>query len=156
MIKFSRVILAACPAALLLLGMPEPSWALQPHGAPEGLYVHQMAHILFMGALAYLYLHTRRTASLTSEGWRYLRHFCILLILWNLLAFTGHAAARFLSPEDILNKGTWHARLASPVTTGKITYMLSRMDHLIYIPALLALMISLRTFYIDAKKGKEE
>ena len=51
---------------LLLLGQTESAWALQSHGAPEGIYVHQMAHVLFMGALAYLYWHTRRSQ---DGGW---------------------------------------------------------------------------------------
>src|SRR5690606_16026838 len=46
---------------LLVLGQTESAWALQSHGAPEGIYVHQMSHLLFMGALAYLYWHTRRS-----------------------------------------------------------------------------------------------
>ena len=64
---------------LLVLGQTESAWALQAHGAPEGIYVHQMAHLLFMGALAYLYWHTRRSPVLVSKGWKYLQLFCILL-----------------------------------------------------------------------------
>ncbi len=156
MMTLCKIIFTALLLPVLLLGLPEPSWALQPHGAPEGLYVHQMAHLLFMGALAYLYLHTRRTTALVSKGWRYLRHFCILLFLWNLLAFTGHAVALYISPEHFINKGTWAARIDSPINAFKIIYFLSRMDHLLNIPALFALMISLRTFYLEATEGKEK
>ena len=147
---------AFCFITMLLLALPETSWALQPHGPPEGLYVHQMSHILFMGALAYLYLHTRKTSVLISKGWRYLRLFCLLLFLWNLLAFTGHIMAIHISNSDFIAKGSWNAQLASPLNFSKIVYFLSRMDHLIYAPGLFALMISLRTFYLEARDGEEK
>jgi hypothetical protein len=33
---------------------PRPTLALQTHGPPEGLYVHQLAHVLFAVALLFL------------------------------------------------------------------------------------------------------
>ncbi|MCP3930780.1 MAG: hypothetical protein GY705_16960, partial [Bacteroidetes bacterium] len=85
-------------------------WALQSHSAPEGIYVHQMAHLLFMGALGYLYWHTRKSQIFKSKGWKFLQVFCILLILWNLLAFTGHEAFEQLSPEDFASKNNLNGR----------------------------------------------
>ncbi|MCB2180838.1 MAG: hypothetical protein KQH63_02295 [Desulfobulbaceae bacterium] len=140
----------------LLLVLPEACWALQPHGEPEGLYVHQMAHILFMGALAYLYWHTRKTKDLVGKGWRYLQYFCLFLIAWNIVAFTGHTLAHYLEPTDIISKGTWAAKLAPPITVIKITYFLTRMDHFLNVPALVALLISLRTFYYEALEEAEK
>jgi len=128
--------------AIFLLCLPSYSCALQPHGAPEGLYVHQMAHVLFAAALAYLYLHTRKTPDLVSKGWHYLRLFCLLMIAWNIVAFTGHIVEirHHLRPSG------------APIDTFEILYILTRMDHFLNVPALFALMISLRTFYREAKK----
>ncbi|MEW6290066.1 MAG: hypothetical protein AB1545_09450 [Thermodesulfobacteriota bacterium] len=136
---------------ILYLLQTADAWALQSHGEPEGLYVHQMAHVLFMGALAYLYWHTRRTTSLTSKGWRYLRLFCFLLFFWNLMAFTGHEFSVRLSPDDLIDIGTWREQLAPPIGLFKIIYFIVKMDHFLNVPALLALFISLRTFYLEAK-----
>lgn len=135
---------------LLLLVQTENAWALQSHGAPEGIYVHQMAHILFMGALAYLYWHTRHSPVLVSKGWKYLRLFCILLFSWNLLAFTGHEAFSHLSPTDFIDKNNWNEQIAAPITFTKALYFITKMDHFLNVPALLALVISLRTFYLEA------
>lgn len=130
----------------LLLGLPGYSWAIQPHGEPEGMYVHQMAHVLFLGALAYLYLHTRSTPDLVSRGWRYLRLFCLLSIAWNIVAFTGHIVA------DL------HGQRApgAPLDIVEILYVLTRMDHFVFVPALFALMFSLRTFYLEAGEEKAQ
>lgn len=135
---------------LLLLGQTGNAWALQSHSAPEGIYVHQMAHVLFMGALAYLYWHTRHSPVLVSKGWKYLRLFCILLFCWNLLAFAGHEAFSHLSPTDFIDKNNWNEQLAAPITFTKALYFITKMDHFLNVPALLALVVSLRTFYLEA------
>lgn len=134
---------------LLLFGQTESAWALQSHGAPEGIYVHQMAHLLFMGALSYLYWHTRRSPVLTSKGWKYLQLFCIIFFFWNLLAFTGHETLAHLSPTDFIDEHSWKERIAAPITTVKVLYFITKMDHFLNVPALLALVISLRTFYLE-------
>ncbi|MBI5557513.1 MAG: hypothetical protein HY885_07740 [Deltaproteobacteria bacterium] len=136
----------------LLLIQAGNAWAFQSHGGSEGLYVHQMAHILFMGALTYLYLHTRRTQDLGSRGWRYLRLFCVLLFFWNLMAFAGHEFALHLSLDDFIDIGTWNEQIAPPISFLKIIYFVAKMDHFLTVPALLALFISLRTFYLEARE----
>ena len=141
---------------LLIFGASENAWALQSHGPPEGIYVHQMAHVLFTGALIYLYWHTRTTPVIASRGWRYLQVFCGFLILWNLLAFAGHEAFEQLAPSDFIDKGTWKEQLAGPVSSLKVLYYITKMDHFLNVPALLALVVSLRTFYIEALLEEEK
>lgn len=140
---------------LFMLGQTESAWALQSHGAPEGIYVHQMAHLLFMGALAYLYWHTRRSPVLASKGLKFLQLFCILLFCWNLLAFVGHQAFEHLSPTDFINKNSWNEKIAAPLSFVKVLYFITKMDHFLNVPALLALVLSLRTFYLEARKEEQ-
>ncbi len=147
--KSNTYIQAIGLIVLLVLGQTESAWALQSHGAPEGIYVHQMAHLLFMGALAYLYWHTRRSPVFASKGWKYLQLFCILLFCWNLLAFAGHEAFEHLSPSDFIDKNSWNEQIAAPLSFIKVLYFITKMDHFLNVPALLALVISLRTFYLE-------
>lgn len=140
----------------LIVGMAENCWALQSHGPPEGLYVHQMAHLLFSGALAYLFWHTRKRPALKSKGWRYLQIFCVVLISWNLLAFVGHEAYGFLIDEDFVNTGSLQGVIAPPVSFVKVLYYVTKMDHLLNVPALLALVISLRIFYLEALREEDQ
>lgn len=148
--KYNSYIQTFGLIVLLVLGQTESAWALQSHGSPEGIYVHQMAHLLFMGALAYLYWHTRRSPVLASKGWKYLQLFCILLFCWNLLAFAGHEAFEHLSPSDFIDKNSWNEQIAAPLSFTKVLYFITKMDHFLNVPALLALVISLRTFYLEA------
>ena len=135
---------------VLTFGFADSAMALQTHGAPEGIYVHQMAHILFISALAYLSWHTRRTQETSLKGWRFFQIFCIFLICWNALAFTGHLTFEHLQESDFMAEDDWQARLAPPITFIKALYYLTKMDHFLLVPALIALVLSLRTFYIEA------
>jgi hypothetical protein len=149
--KQTLIIQSIGITVLLVLGQTESAWALQSHDAPEGIYVHQMAHLLFMGALAYLHWHTRLSPVLISKGWKYLQLFCILLFCWNMLAFVGHAAFEHLVVTDFIQKESWGEQLVFPLSIAKILYFISKMDHFLYVPALIALVISLRTFYLEAR-----
>lgn len=140
----------------LIAGMAEPCWALQSHGPPEGVYVHQMAHLLFSGALAYLFWHTRKRPALESKGWKYLQIFCVVLICWNLLAFIGHEAYGFLKAEDFVNTDSLHGFIVPPISAVKVLYYITKMDHLLNVPALLALVVSLRIFYLEALQEEDK
>lgn len=141
---------------IALLLVPGHAWALQPHSAPEGLYVHQMSHLLFTGALIYLYWHTRRTPELSNKGWHYLQMFCILFAGWNMLALVGHEAIKFLSTADFINKSSWNEQIAGPITPIKMLYYITKMDHLLYVPAMLALVVGLRTLSKDAAEEEDK
>jgi len=132
----------------------ENAWALQSHVAPEGIYVHQLAHILFSAGLAYLYWHTRKTQAVTSKGWIFLQIFCVAMICWNLLAFTGHVAFEHLTLVDYAHKNTLEEYLVGPITFVKGLYYVTKMDHFLMVPALLALVISLRSFYLEAVRER--
>lgn len=136
------------PLLCLLLLLPtNPAYALQTHGDPEGLYVHQMAHLLFAVALAYLWWHTRRMPPVASKGWKLLQLFCLLTILWNLFAVIGHEVYLRLDPVAILERHTWREQVALPLDLLKSLHFLTSMDHLLLVPALAALALALRTFY---------
>ncbi|WP_457575343.1 hypothetical protein [Desulfomarina sp.] len=129
------------------LFLPERSMALQAHGEPEGMYVHQMAHILYMAALGYLYWDTQRSA-FSNRGWTYLRIFCVLTIFWNLLALIGHEATQYLHPKDFtIVDGYLFSKVNKPLTLVKIAYYTAKLDHLLTVPAMFFLYIALRSFY---------
>ena len=113
MLRFAIIPFFAFICCMLL---PEESMAFQTHGEPEGIYVHQMAHIFFMAALGYLYWDTKRSA-FSGRGWTYLRIFCVLTILWNLLTLVGHAATQDMHPEDFtVVDGYLFSKVNMPIT----------------------------------------
>ncbi len=137
----------------VIFGYAQEAFALQTHGPPEGIYVHQMAHVLFTTSLLYLYWHTRRTQEITGRGWKYFQLFCLFLVFWNILAVVGHEVTSHLGSGDFLAKDTWEAKLAPPVTALKIVYYITKMDHFFIVPALVSLVASLRSLYLEAKRG---
>lgn len=151
--KITEIVIAVF---VLLAATADSAWALQSHGAPEGIYVHQIAHLLFAGSLVYLYWHTRRTPTLAGRGWKYLQTFCIIFACWNIFALVGHEAFAFLSAEDFIDKNSWKERIAGPLNFAKVIYFFTKMDHLLFVPAMLALVLSLRTLYADAVREEQK
>jgi hypothetical protein len=139
---------------LILIGVvllvPGDAFALQTHGESEGLWVHQMAHMFYMFALGYLYWDTKRSG-FKGKGWRYLRVFCVLTILWNLLTVIGHAAEQQLNLVDIITVDDYlMRRIMLPMTSVKMIYYVAKFEHLLMVPALFFLYMSLRSFYEDS------
>ncbi len=133
--------------------VPGEALALQVHGEPEGLYVHQMAHLFYMVALGYFFWDIRRTV-FADRGWRWLQLFCVLMVCWNLLAFIGHLAGVYLDPQALLQTDCYlQTQLLSPFTFHTFLYFITKLDHLIYVPALLCLFLGLRSFHRAAARA---
>jgi hypothetical protein len=149
------IVLLLLPLIMALL-FPGEAQALQVHGEPEGVYVHQMAHLHYIFALGYFFWDIRRT-SFTGRGWRYLQLFCILMTCWNAIAFVGHIAGLYLDPQALLQSDCYlQTQLLSPLTLNKYLYFITKLDHLIYVPALFFLFIGLRSFYRSVAKTAGE
>lgn len=132
---------------LMAFATPDEALALQVHSEPEGLYVHQMAHLHYIFALGYFFWDIRST-SFTGRGWRYLQLFCLLMICWNVIAFIGHLAGDYLDPQALLQTDCYlQTRLLSPFTFHKCLYFITKLDHLVSVPALFFLYLGLQSFY---------
>lgn len=138
--------------------LPSHALALQVHGEPEGLYVHQMAHLFYVLALGYFFWDIRRSG-FAGQGWRYLQFFCVLMTVWNILAFMGHASGVFLDPQSLSRTDCYlQTHLIGPLTINKFLYFVAKLDHLICVPALLFLFLGIRSFYhsVQCSLSKEE
>jgi hypothetical protein len=142
------------PLALLLA--PDQAWAIQSHGTTESIYVHQMAHLFYTAALSYLFWDVGRS-SFPGKGWRYLQIFCVLMILWNLLAFSGHWLGFHIADSDIVRPaGYFSSQLSGPLSVIKLIYFSATLDHLLSVPALVFLFLSLRTLYHTSEEAEEK
>ncbi len=151
-----QYVIAAILVLLTMLVDPDAAWALQSHGPPEGIYVHQMAHAFFFGSLLYLYRDLGRSAS-ESRGWSYLKRFCLLMLAWNVVAFTGHTVATQLAPEHIAHAASYfHSRLLGPMNVTKVLFYITRFDHLLVVPALFFLYIGLHTLFTSVENEMSE
>ena len=121
---------------------PLPAFAVQQHGGAEGLISHQIGHIFFTSGMAYL-LYRIYTIRISGPGWSEFKGFLWLIILWNLLTFTGHWMMETVSPDKFIMRGLH-------VTTFVVTdlfdafFYLTRLDHLLLVPSFILLFIALQ------------
>jgi len=94
-----------------LIGNQTAASAFQSHPAPEGLYVHQLAHCFFSFAMGMLAYWLQANGLTREKGWRLIQLSCILLILWNLVAFTGHWVEEMISDAAVSGEPDWTQRI---------------------------------------------
>lgn len=132
--------------AAWLLVSAQPAAAAQVHAAPEGLYAHQIGHLIFivaMGILIYWLRHRRLTH---HQGWRRLQYAALFFMLWNADAGLAHLLESRSGLFTSFDLGTWQARLtAAPGREFPVAiYYLAKMDHLLCVPAIVFLYLALR------------
>jgi len=134
--------------------MPFAALAVQEHGAPEGIYSHQGAHLFFIASMVLLVYWLRQRRLVREAGWRYIQYAALFFILWNIDAFTVH----FLDEQS----GLIDTAMAAP---GKIKieaeenltalawfYYIAKLDHLLCVPAMVFLYAGLRRLLKDARQ----
>ena len=119
-----------------------PAWAVQAHGGAEGLLSHQIGHILFAAGMGYL-LYRLRTMRKTGRGWLEFKTSIWLLIAWNVMTFTGHWMNEFVAKEQFIKDQTTTLSFTIANLPDAI-YYLTRLDHLILVPAFAFLLLALR------------
>lgn len=148
----------------LLLGFsagPPPVFALQTHGGPEGLYVHQGGHLFLIFSLVIFLVNVRRSGLEVERAWQLLYWGAFLFVLWNIWAFIGHLV-EVLVPESLfvvlpgrpvpsLVMSSWR----------EAAYYVLKMDHLLCLPALVFFYAGLRRTRalfpengVDRKRGR--
>lgn len=137
--KFYTVIFALLILSAVLVS---PAWAVQSHGGSEGLVAHQVGHVLFASGMAYLLFCLRRD-KLRNGQWLEFKTFLWLLISWNILTFTGHWMNEFVAAEKFVRTGTGVDSFVVE-NAADVYFYLTRLDHLVLIPAILFLILSLK------------
>ena len=133
---------------------PTAATAFQSHPAPEGLYVHQLAHWFFILAMGMLAYWLQANSFTREKGWRLIQVSCILLILWNLVAFTGHWVEEMIPNTVISGEPDWTQRIVvDSVWTG--LYYAFKLDHLMQVPAVICLLLGIRSLYKHAVREEQ-
>jgi hypothetical protein len=125
---------------------PLPALALQSHGGLEGLYVHQLAHVFFAFSMGLLIFWLRKRRLTASVSWRYIQYAALFLIAWNVDTITSHwlleqsglIDVEFIAPIHI------HITTAEGWRWVSEIYYLTKLDHLLCVPALVFLFLGLR------------
>lgn len=119
-----------------------PAWAVQSHGGTEGLVIHQIGHSLFSVGMGYL-LYRLYVLRLTGSGWIEFKIFLWLLLLWNVMTFSGHWMNESVAAEKFLKLQS-HTEAFTITGIFDALYYLTRLDHLVLVPAFVFLLLALR------------
>ena len=120
---------------------PNQALAVQAHGGIEGLVTHQLGHILFLVGIAYLLYKIFRN-SYKDSGWFEFKIFLWLIVGWNILTFTGHWMRESVDPAGFTR---FNGRIIAYSVNGLTDayFYLSRLDHLLLVPAFIFLFVAL-------------
>ena len=137
--RYSLILLLSLPITVF---WPDPAMAVQQHGGAEGLVAHQIAHVLFFAGIAYL-LAKIFSGNFEDPGWLEFKIFLWLILGWNFLTFTGHWMRETVDPSKF---STIDGRIVSYSVNsiGDAYFYLTRLDHLLLVPAFIFLFIALR------------
>ncbi|MFZ5775424.1 MAG: hypothetical protein ACOY3Z_08085 [Thermodesulfobacteriota bacterium] len=149
-------VLAAWVLAFLL-ALPSQAWAVQAHGQSEGWLVHQLAHILFMIALIFLLTVLHRRPPGVGRPWKMLKLSLFLFLLWNIDTITVHWLASRL-PEGAVDQCAELAdrHIHLPASSLWLFYYMGSLDHLLCVPAIVFLFLSLRGFAAETGQPRME
>jgi hypothetical protein len=132
---------------------PPPALAIQPHGPPEGFYLHLMAHLVFIGALIF-FIYKLAQEVQEHRSFRLLAWACGFLVLWNLDCLVGHLSALPISPLDFIGlEGHLNQRLVMSGRSHWIYYLAS-LDNLILLPASYVFYRGLKALIKEPATGK--
>ncbi|MGM0404066.1 MAG: hypothetical protein ACQEQN_10140 [Thermodesulfobacteriota bacterium] len=151
------LFIALAGVLFLLLAVPHPVMAIQPHGDPEGIVVHQFSHVFFIFSMAILiyWLHNRKLS--VQPGWREIRYAALFLILWSMDAFAAHMLDEQPGWISTNRMDTWTMHVES--SRGGVAlawlYYIVKLDHLLCVPALFFLYRGLARLSSQKDSGGE-
>jgi hypothetical protein len=147
---------------LPVLFFPGQAGATQVHGGIEGVVVHQMAHIVFILAMALLIYWLRQHELVIQAGWRRIQYASVFFILWNINAFFVHLIEEQVDILDIAQIGPWQLRLQTQPAFewSAWFYYMIKLDHLLCVPAMIYLYLGLKNLIetpaLELQSGKKE
>ena len=129
-----------------MLSRPAVVCATQAHGGPEGLHVHQIAHFFFAFSMGLLIYWLRKRRLTTISGWRLIQFSALLFIFWNVDAMVTHWLEEQATLLLIQRTSAMQLQLTAAPGSNWVAllYYVTKLDHLLCVPALLMLMLGLR------------
>ena len=148
---------AAAALTLGLLCLATPALATQTHGQPEGLYVHQIAHLFFIISMGILEFWLRQRNLVREPGWKYIQLAAVLFILWNVNAMAVHFLDEQIHWLKVSAFDEWQISI-SVNGGGKslaLLYYILKLDHLLCVPAMICLYLGLKSLLKNTANKKE-
>jgi len=145
--------LAQIFSGVLALLLYSPSHALAQGWflwGTEGSYVHQLAHLLFCGAMIFFIYEMRGEKLQRYRGFGYLMWGCGILALWNLDAVVGHTLEWGRMNRTMIGHGLSERLVMEDWETW--FYYITKIDHFaLLIPAFYLYYRGLKTLALESK-----
>ncbi len=141
----ARLILSFLGFMILGWSYPEPAFAYIPHWDPkEGFFVRQFSYLFFLVAMLFFFYELKQEKLHQKPGFRSLALASGFFALWNLDCFVGQFVA--LNLGDLVATGPAGIFSQKLVMSdpGVWVYYLTKMDHLLLVPAFLFLYFGIR------------
>jgi hypothetical protein len=140
----------------LLLGpvfLPTPALAIIQHWDPqEAFFIRQFSYLFFMLSMM-IFIYELKQAKSPHRGFRLLVWGSVFFALWNFDCFLGQFFGRYLPPQVIEGApDAWSERLNLGTQDNWIGY-LTKLDHLLLVPAFFLFYLGLRAFRTEQQAG---
>jgi hypothetical protein len=145
--KLNRILFVfSAWMALWLLTPSAPALATQGHAGIEGVWVHQFAHMFFLFSMLLLIYWLRQAGLVKRPGWRFIQYAALFFILWNLDAILVHFLDEQVRAVSVNHLGNWKIQVTAVDGYDWLAtvYYLTKLDHLLCVPAMIFLMMGLR------------
>ncbi len=127
-----------------------PAFAFQEHGPPEGLYVHQLAHIFFALSMTGLWYGIKGSSRFRDNpGWQLIATGAALLTMWNVVTFAGHILSIFTMTDFAHEGGAVSAWI-------EWTWHILKLDNIVCVAAMLYFYAGLRKLLHGASASGHE
>lgn len=118
------------------------AYGVQSHGGAEGLVSHQLGHLLFTLAMVVLLLRLGEFR-MSGPGWYEFKGALYFFIFWNIFTFAGHWIGEKVTPESFIRQDG-HVSAFQIDSFTDLLFYLTRLDHLILVPAFFLLLLAIR------------
>ena len=124
---------------------PDPAFAYIPHWDPkEGFFIRQFSSLFFLAAMLVFFYELKQENLRRKPGFRFLALASSLFALWNLDCFVGQFVALNLGEPVVTGPAGIFSQKLVMTDPGVWAYYLTRLDHLLLVPACLFLYFGIR------------
>jgi hypothetical protein len=141
----ARLFLASLSFMILVWSYPESAFAYIPHWDPkEGFFIRQFSYLFFLVAMLFFFYELKQEKLRQKPGFALLALASGFFALWNLDCFVGQFASLNLSDPVILEPAGVFSQKLVMNGPGVWVYYLTKLDHLLLVPAFLFLYFGIR------------
>jgi hypothetical protein len=130
-----------------LLLSPSPAWAFIPHWDPlEAFFIRQFAYLFWALAMVFFIIALKQEKLQEHPGFRWLAWAGIFFALWNFDCFIGQFIALSMDSKETTGLLAFMTRGMSTSTVFHWLHYLTKLDHLLLVPAFFFYYLGIRAF----------